>query len=156
MNMNRIVEATRYFVLVGIFFLMVGAMAAFGWGAIKAFNLVRVIIRTLGKDPEIAVSLIQLVDAFLIATLLLIVAASLYELFIGHLNLTDAMVAHNFNELKIKLSNVIILVMAITFLEHLVDWKDPQGTLYFGLAVSVVSAVLIAFSYLGTRSSGHD
>lgn len=154
--MNRIIEPTRYIVLVGVFFLMLGAMAAFGWRAVKAVNLIGVIVRTLGKDPEIAVSLIQLVDAFLIATLLLIVAASLYELFIGHLNLPDAMVARNFNEMKARLSNVVILVMSITFLEHLVDWKDPQGTLYFGLAVAVVSAVLIAFSYLGTRSGGHD
>lgn len=33
----------------------------------------------------------------------------------------------------------------------LVEWKDPQGTLFFGIAVAVVSAYLIAFSHYGGK-----
>jgi len=40
--------------------------------------------------------------------------------------------------------------MGITFLKHLVEWTDPQGTLYFGIAVAV-SCALIAFGYYGGK-----
>ena len=75
----------------------------------------------------------------------------MYELFVGGLNLPDWMLAHNLHELKTKLSNVIILVMAVKFLEHLVEWKNPDESLYFAIAVSVVAATLIAFSYFGEK-----
>ncbi len=154
--MHRAIEPSRYLIEIAVVFLLIGAAAAFIWGGIKAVSLVTLIITTAGKDPEIGITVIQLVDAFLIATAPLIVAASLHELFIGPLNLPESMVAHTFNELKAKLSNVIILVLGVTFLEHLVDWRDPLGTLYFGLSVAVVSAVLIAFSYFGLKSGSHD
>jgi hypothetical protein len=41
--------------------------------------------------------------------------------------------------------------MGITFLKHLVEWTDPQGTLYFGIAVAAVSGALIAFGYYGGK-----
>jgi uncharacterized membrane protein YqhA len=60
-------------------------------------------------------------------------------------------VADNLHDLKAKLSSVIILVMAVTFLEHIVEWKNPRDTFYFNLAVAVVSAALIAFSHFGAK-----
>ena len=53
--------------------------------------------------------------------------------------LPDWMLAHDLNELKDKLGGVIILVMVVKFLEHLVEWEDPQGSLFFAIAVAVVS-----------------
>ena len=154
--MTRFLESSRFLVLIGVIFLMLAALAAFVWDAIKTVKLLGVIVYTAGQSPEIAIALIQLVDAFLIATALLIVSTSLYELIVGDLNLPDSLVARDFNQLKAKLSNVVILVMAVTFLEHLVDWKNGLETLYFGIAVALVSAALIAFSYLGSRSGAHD
>lgn len=154
--MTRLLENSRFIVIIGVVFLLLAALAAFIWGAIKTVKLLSVIFVSAGQNPEIAIALIQLVDAFLIATALLIVSTSLYELFVGDLNLPDSLVARDFNQLKAKLSNVVILVMAVTFLEHLVDWKNGLETLYFGIAVALVSAALIAFSYLGSRSGAHD
>jgi uncharacterized membrane protein YqhA len=42
-------------------------------------------------------------------------------------------------------------VLAVTFLEHLMAWKDPHDTLYFGIAISLVSASLVAFSYFSDK-----
>jgi hypothetical protein len=41
--------------------------------------------------------------------------------------------------------------MAVKFLEHLVEWKNPNESLSFAIAVSVVAATLIAFSYFGEK-----
>lgn len=44
-----------------------------------------------------------------------------------------------------------MLVLAVAFLEHLMVWKDPHDTLSFGIAISLVSASLIAFSYFSDK-----
>ena len=150
--MGRLLEKTRYLAFVGIISLLLASVAAFGWGAVKTFNAIMFIITSYGKDSYIAVSLIELVDNFLIAIALLIFSVSMYELFVGKLSLPDWMLAHNLHELKTKLSSVIVLVMAVKFLEHLVEWKNPSDSLFFAIAVSLVAATLIAFSYFGEKS----
>jgi len=61
------------------------------------------------------------------------------------------MLAHNIHELKAKLSSLIILVMAVKFLEQLLEWQNPQDALYDALAVSLISGVLIEFSQFGDK-----
>jgi uncharacterized membrane protein YqhA len=90
-------------------------------------------------------------DKFLIAVGLYIFAVGLYELFIGNLVLPAWLMVKTLHEVKSRLSSIIILVMAIVFLEHLVEWNDPQATLFYGIAVAVVAGGLIAFSQLGAR-----
>jgi uncharacterized membrane protein YqhA len=149
--MRRLLEKTGYLTYVGIVSLLLASVAAFGWGAVKTFNAIMLIITSYGKDSYIAVSLIEIVDSFLIAIALQIFSASMYELFVGELSLPDWMLAHNLHELKTKLSSVIVLVMAVKFLEQLVEWKNPNDLLFFAISISVVSAALIAFSYFGKK-----
>ena len=75
----------------------------------------------------------------------------MYELFLGELKLPAWLVVHDLHAVKSRLSSIIILVMAIIFLERLVEWQDPQGTLYFAIAVTLVAAALIAFSWFGEK-----
>ena len=70
------------------------------------------------------------------------------------MNCPGWMLAHNLQELKAKLSGVIVLVIVVKFVERLVKWENPSDTLFFGLAVAVVSAVLIALTNVG--ASGKD
>lgn len=109
------------------------------------------LVTSYGKDPFAAISLIEVMDAFLIATALIIFGLGLYELFVEDLSLPEPLVVHNLHDLKAKLASIIVLVMAVTFLRHLVEWKDPQGTLFLGISVATVSAVLIAFGHFGGK-----
>lgn len=61
------------------------------------------------------------------------------------------MLAHDLYELKAKLSSMIVLVMAVKFLQKLIEVKDAEALLQTGLAVAAVSAVLIAFGYFGKK-----
>jgi uncharacterized membrane protein YqhA len=61
------------------------------------------------------------------------------------------MLAHNLYELKAKLSSVVVLVMAIKFLEYLAEWKDAQNTLFYGISIAIVAGMLIAFGYFGKK-----
>lgn len=149
--MGKLMEKTRFLGYIGVFALLFSALAAFGWGVVKTINAISVIITSYGKDPYIAVLLIELVDSFLIATALYVFSVSMYELFIDKLALPNWMLAHDLHELKDKLGGVIVLVMVVKFLEHLVEWKDPNASLFFAISVAVVSASLIALGYFGRK-----
>jgi uncharacterized membrane protein YqhA len=149
--MKTIIEKTRYLNFIAVIALMLATVDAFVLGLIKTYKAIQVIITTGGRDPLILFYLIQLVDTFLVAIVLYIFAVSVYELFIGKLDLPDWMLAHNLHDLKAKLSSVIILVAAVRFLENLIEGKDALQLLYMGGAVALVSAALIAFSVLGEK-----
>ena len=144
--MGKILERSRYLVIIAVAFLLVTAVAAFIWGSIQAVTTIIDLINANGKDPTAAVNFIALMDKFLIATALYVFGVSLYELFIADVALPDWLVVHNLHDLKTKLSSVVILVMATTFLEHLLDWENPSDMLLFGIAIALVSATLIAFN----------
>jgi uncharacterized membrane protein YqhA len=149
--MGRLLEKTRYIGLIGIVSLLVAAIAAFVWGAVKTINALTVIVTSYGKDEFIAIRLIELVDAFLIATALYVFAVSLYEMFVNKIALPEWMLAHDLPELKEKLGGVIVLVMVVTFLEHLVEWTAPYESLLFAIAVTLVSGALIALGRIGGK-----
>ncbi len=149
--MGKLLERTKYLALVGVISLLLASVVAFLWGAVKTVSAIISIVSSYGKDPYIAVSLIELVDSFLIATALFVFAVSMYEMFIEKVALPPWMLANNLPELKEKLGGVIILVMVVTFLEHLVEWKAPYESLLFAIAVGIVSAALIALSRFGGK-----
>lgn len=149
--MGRIVGGSRYLVLIAVVASLIAAAGAFIWGAWSLVLLFQEIVVTGGKSALIAVSFLELMDKFLIATGLLIFAAGMYELFFGELTGVKWLNVHSLHDIKSRLVSIIILVMAIAFAERVVAWQDAQSTLFFGLAVAVVSGVLIAFSYIGAR-----
>ena len=149
--MKNILEKSRYLAIIGIVSLLVAALAAFGWGTLRTVHAVILVIESLGTDVAITIEFIEIVDSFLIATAILIFAVSLYELFIGDLDLPEWMLAHNLYELKAKLSSMVVLVMGVKFLQKLVDYKDTADLLRVGLSIAAVSAVLIAFGYFGKK-----
>ncbi len=77
---------------------------------------------------EAITAIISAVDAYLIATVLLIFGIGLYELFISKVdqmendtNSSRILVIHSLDELKEKLAKVIIMVLVVTFFRHAVD-----------------------------------
>lgn len=149
--MKTILEKSRYLAMVGVASLLLASVAAFAWGALRTVHVVTLVIESFGADAAITVEFIEIVDSFLIATAILIFTVSLYELFIGDINVPEWMLAHDLYELKTKLSSMIVLVMAVKFLQKLIETKDAQELLLSGLAIAVVSAVLIAFGYFGKQ-----
>lgn len=110
--MKTVVEKSRYLALIGVIGLLIAAIAAFGWGFYKTCLLVYEVTIGLSASTSVIVDLEKIVDFFLIATTLLIFAASLYELFIAEIDVPDWMIAHNLYELKSKLSSMIVLILA--------------------------------------------
>ncbi len=61
------------------------------------------------------------------------------------------MLVRNLSELKAKFSFVIIPVMAVKFLQRLLSSENALDTLYFSVAVALVSLSLAAFNYVSEK-----
>lgn len=143
--MKRILENSRYIILIVVAAAFFSMAAAVIW---SVFEKVSVILNLLsnykGASATIA-TFVQLMDIFLIVAVLYIFTVAIYELFIGDLNLPGWLLIHNFDELKTVLSNVVILIAAVSFLKYFLERNDPLATLLYSLAITVVSLALILY-----------
>lgn len=149
--MKRLIEKSRYLSLIGVVGLFVCAVTAYFLGAYKTFKTVEAIIFKDVKDDFALIALFDCLDTFLVATAMMVIAVSLYELFIGALEVPDWMLVRNLSELKAKFTFVIIPVMAVKFLQKLLSGESALETLYFGVAVGAVAVALAAFNYVSEK-----
>jgi len=148
--MAKYLEQCKYIVLIAVFSLMIAALATFLWGGAQTISFLWLLVSSSSDPSLVTLHLLEMVDTFLIGTVLLIFSIGLYDLFIDKLNLPEWLYIDNLSKLKTKLSEVIILFMAVKFLKKLIDVKDAQETLFVGLAVAVVAAALIFFNRVST------
>lgn len=149
--MKWLVEKSRYLALIGVFGLLVGAITAFCWGIYKTLKTIESALSNYDKEEFTLVSLFGSLDSFLIAIALLVLSVSIYELFIGGLEVPDWMTVHDLSELKAKFSLVIIPVMAVKFLQKLISSENALETLYYGIAVALVTTSLTIFNYVSEK-----
>lgn len=152
---ERIARASEAGLLVAIvpaFALLVTAVVTFVWGCARVWSFVR-LLRDDGADsPAAIVRLLEVIDLYLLGTVLLIFAAGMIELFVTPLRLPKWLVIDNLGDLKGKLIDVIQLVAAIKFLEKLVLGKDALDVLWYGIATSLVIGVLATVRWSRTRA----
>ncbi|TAL23667.1 MAG: YqhA family protein [Nitrospirae bacterium] len=150
--MENLLSKSKHLILIAVGSLFIASATAFLLGAAKVVFLIMDIVKTYGKDPLSAIAFIDVMGTFLIAAALLIFAVGIYELSIEALSLPEWLVINNLHDFKTRLGGMVILIMVFTFLKHLVEWRDPQGTYYFGIAAALVSASLIAFNHFDRKS----
>jgi len=155
--MKTIIEKSKYLSLLAVFTLLLTFALSLFWGIAKAVNVWGKIILSWGQSPDIILSILKLIDAFLVAMVLYILAASIYELFVSKVELPTKLVARSLTELKSKLSSVIVLVLAVHSVEVIFD-DEITGLemIWQVVASSLIAIVLIAFSYFGTSHEKTD
>jgi len=147
---KRLLASSRYLVSIAIFGSFLASVALLVYGGIETVKTV--IEVALAADfsskgaKEFTLAAIQLVDLFLLATVLYLIALGLYELFIDDsIQVPAWLVIHNLDDLKEKLVGVIIIVMGVLFLGKLVGWDGKSDLLNPGLGIAVMIAALTYF-----------
>lgn len=151
--LKRLLESSRHLVVLGVISSLAASAGAFLWGTWKTGLLLWTLAVSGGDLPLLPVRLIELMDKFLIATGLYIFAVGLYDLFLGELNLPKWLDVHNLHDIKTRISSILVLVMAIVFVERLVQWEKPNETLAYGAAIALVTMALLAFNRYSEKSS---
>ena len=146
--MKWIVERTRYLAYIPIIGMVVGVLAAIYVGAEKTIKVVQIAVLHYESNNPTLYVLFEALDSFLVAVALLVIAVSLYELFIGALEVPDWMLVKDLSELKAKFGSVLIPIMAVKFVQKLLQSESALETLYYGIAVALVTFALTAFNFI--------
>ncbi len=142
--MRRLMERSVWLVVIGVVGLAATALVAFIWGLAKTYELARTLIDEGSSSNHAVVVLLEAIDTYLTATVLVILAIGLYELFIGPLQFPDWLEIKSLTDLKDKLIDVLVVVLAVKFVEKLIAVNEPLDALWYGLAVTSVGGMLIA------------
>ena len=144
--MKRVIEHSRYLNILIVILLLITFVFALIWAGARAVTTWVGIVSGATQGTAISLQIIEVMDAFLVAIVLYLLATGIYELFIGDLTLPDWMEVHSLNELESKLTSMIFLVIVVRFLEVLFqEGRSSMDTLWLALATAVIGAVLIAF-----------
>jgi uncharacterized membrane protein YqhA len=154
--MNRSMTLTRYLIILAVFSTLLAATALLVFGTIETFMVIVHVIETLDFSSKTAknllLSFIEIVDIFLLATVLYIIAVGLYELFIDStVQVPDWLEIHTLDDLKNKLVGVVIVVIAVGFLGQFVSWNGETNLLISGGGAAMVIAALTWF----LKNQGH-
>jgi uncharacterized membrane protein YqhA len=147
--MRRLVSLSRYLIIIPALGSFIAATTLIVYGAVETVQLVGETF-ALGVSSKgakaMALAFIEVVDLFLLGTVIYIIALGLYELFIDeNLPLPAWLSIHNLDDLKNKLTGVIIVVMGVLFLGQVVTWDGQRDLLRYGSAVALVIAALTYF-----------
>ena len=152
--MRRIIELSRYVVVLPALGALVGSLVLI---VIGLWEIGTALYQLSRLDVELKASIVSIltaVDTLLLATVLLVIGYGLYELFVDEdVELPAWLQIHSLDDLKGKLIGVVVAVIAVVFLGELVEGKDPEGVMMFGVGAGALVLALAAFSY-ATRTSG--
>jgi uncharacterized membrane protein YqhA len=80
-----------------------------------------------------------------------LIGVGLYSLFISPLNVTVALGVETLNDLETKVISVIIVIMAVSFLERFIQRGPALELLHVAAALALAVAALVAFKVYTTR-----
>lgn len=151
---------SRYVVLLAVVSVLLVAVTLFVLGAGLAvqgvWHALMAVARGELAATAITVELLELVSVMFKAVVFYLIGVGFYSLFIAPLNLTAALGIRSFNDLEIKILSVVVVIMAVTFLEHFIRWEQAVETLMYAISLAVVVAALVFFQMHSYRESRDD
>jgi uncharacterized membrane protein YqhA len=146
---RRIVAGSRYLIVVAVAGIFVATIALLLYGALQTATLIAGLFESSVSSKgakALLLAAIELVDLFLLATVMYVIAAGLYELFIDDtLPLPDWLEIHNLDDLKSKLIGVVVVVLGVLFLGQVIAWDGQRELLGYGAAIALMVAALTYF-----------
>lgn len=102
---------------------------------------------------ETITHVVEIVDGYLLATVLLIFALGLYELFISpidqakreHDSITsNVLIINSLDDLKARLAKVILMILIVRFFEHAIrmNFATPLDLLYLAAGIALIGLAL--------------
>ncbi|MCW8855129.1 MAG: YqhA family protein [Gammaproteobacteria bacterium] len=112
---------------------------------------------------ETITHVVELIDGYLLATVLLIFSMGLYELFISKIdkaedaeNASKVLVINSLDDLKARLAKVILMILIVKFFEYALEmtFSTPVDLLAFAAGIALIGLALY-LSHLGEDRQSH-
>ncbi len=155
---RNILGTSRYLILLAVLgsFLASATLQVFGLIRVVAVivELIRVGDASASASKSLIADTVALIDIFLIGTVLFVISAGLYQLFVSaDLPLPGWLKIESLDDLKDNLTEVIIVALLVAFLGQAVEWTGDFEILGLGLAVAAVITAVAVLTW-ATRSRG--
>jgi uncharacterized membrane protein YqhA len=142
---------TRYLFYLAVVSTLLAAALVMLYGTVQIVVFVVELVRHGSIDnewgAELRLTVIEVVDLFLIGTVLFVIAVGLYQLFFTSMMmpLPRWLLVHDVGDLERKLIGLVITVLSVVFLGQIVTWDGQRDLLGFGVAIGAVTAGLTFF-----------
>jgi uncharacterized membrane protein YqhA len=141
--LRHIFAWTRYLIVIAVIGAFLASVIVTIYGALLVVDIA---IETFSHDifniagaKHLALECIELVDLFLLGTVLYIISQGLYALFIDDRPSIHAWLEiFSLEDLKGELIRVVIVLLAVTFLGAVVTWDGSTPIVDLGIAVGLV------------------
>ena len=148
--------------LLPVVMLVLSGIGAFIYGAAVAVYSVIEIAQHPSPDVHNLRLFLTEIDTFLIGATLIIAAFGLYELFVARISpaslrlpLPHWLEMTDLNDLKARVISMIILVVAVSFVDVLLELGTGLNILYLGAGVAIFVIALTVYLRFGSDTN-HD
>jgi len=169
---EKFLWSSRLVVLTAVISSLLAALAMFYMATVDAFYMVAHLAHYADPSLEAAARsalhastvthIVEIVDGYLLATVLLIFALGLYELFISQIDAAEGektssniLLIKSLDDLKARLAKVILMILIVKFFEHTVSmhFGSPLDLLYMAGGIALIGLALY-LSHAG-EGKGH-
>ncbi len=170
-NLEKLWEAglwkSRLVVIVAVVFSLLCSLAIFYLASVDAFYMMAHLLHYASPDLDTAARaalrsdsirhVVEVVDGYLLATVLLIFALGLYELFISKIDLavgtdsaSNVLYIKDLDDLKNRLAKVVMMILVVRYFEHAIGmtFSNPLDLLMFAAGIALLGLALY-LSHLG-------
>jgi uncharacterized membrane protein YqhA len=156
-RLGAIIGRSRYVVIIAVVAVIALSVSLFLLGTVSAVRTIvgawtGLLMRGDTGGTELVVETLSIIGVMLRAVVFYIIGVGLYSLFIKPLNLTTALGMETLADLEAKVISVVVVMLAVRFLQQFMQWQQPVETAYFGLTMAAVIGALVLFQLNGRKA----
>lgn len=151
---------SRFVVLTAVISSLITALAMFYMATVDVYYLVSHLGQYMSSDlvgearkvfrADTVTHVVEVIDGYLLATVLFIFSLGLYELFISKIEEAEnsenskVLAIHSIDDLKARLGRVILMILIVTFFEHAIrmEFHGPLDLLALAAGIGLISLAL--------------
>jgi uncharacterized membrane protein YqhA len=150
-----LIGRSRLIVIVAVVAVLLCAFSLFLLGAwlalVTIWNAWGGVVGGEVGTTELTIRFLEIVTVMLKAVFFYLIGVGFYSLFISPLNVTVAMGVETLNDLETKVISIIIVIMAVNFLERFIQYAEPIDVLTGAAALALAVAALVFFKIYTNR-----
>lgn len=166
---------SRFVVIFAVIASLLSALAMFFMATVDAYYMLSHLVEYASPALDTAsryalrsttiTHVVEIVDGYLLATVLLIFALGLYELFISKIDMAEGsetssnvLLINSLDDLKGRLAKVILMILIVKFFEHAIslNFDSPVSLLYLAGGIALLGLALYLSHAAEHKTDGGD
>ncbi|MEJ2406502.1 MAG: YqhA family protein [Candidatus Thiodiazotropha sp.] len=165
---------SRFVVIFAVISSLLTALAVFYMATVDAYFMLSHLMEYASPTLDVAARsalrsttithVVEIVDGYLLATVLLIFSLGLYELFISKIDMAEGsetssnvLLISSLDDLKARLAKVILMILIVKFFEHAIslNFATPMDLLYLAGGIALIGLALY-LSHVGDHAAADE